>query len=234
MKTITKIALWSLVALIAAGFTACKTDDPFSDLNENSLENTAWSLEKQETYNSTTEGWDTRHTYSDIDPSSLKHFLNGKRELIDKTFDYSIDVEKKEFIQGGGRFPIVELTANKFVYMTESKNSRSTYKRIPNMQSAKLYGKWQITGLQEYNVSTEQWNNGSFASGYFIEFNENGTGFNSLNDNCKYTITGNILNIECIYGRSFVVELTDDKLVFIHRYKGTGTKYIRETYKKRK
>lgn len=234
MKTTTKLAIWSLVVLLAVGFTACKKDDPLSKLTADSLENTAWTINKISEYDDVTKEWKDEVYFSDIVPFFLFQFVKGKIESIPDISPYTLDpATRKLFINGLlGHYIVIGLNSDKLELQIRDRDRkyRHTYKRIPPLQLAKLYGKWEITALQYYN--DRRWLDGSFTSGYWIEFNQDGSGKNSKNNNCKYTVSGNIVTIECIYGRSFVVELTNDKLVFIHNYKGTGEKYIKETFKK--
>ncbi|MGI6048859.1 MAG: hypothetical protein ACOYEG_12790 [Petrimonas sp.] len=231
MKIKTKIAIWSLAALLAAGFTACKDDDPFSKLTEDSLENTAWTLEKTSEYNKGTQKWEIIGVASDIRPFATTQFIERKIERVDDyVYEYAIDVAKRELIIKSNNYPIVELSSDKLVY-DDNENHRFAYKRIPPLLPAKLYGKWEITALEKHDFHSGQWKTGTFEKGYWIQFNKDGSGTNSRKQNCKYSIRCNIVNIDCIYGKSFVVKLTDKELVFLHRYKNTGN-YTRETFKK--
>ena len=233
MKTTTKqLAIWCIAALIAAGLGSCKKD-PIDSLNKDSFENTVWKFVKQERLDKDENKWKINSEYTGIIPSDTFQFYAGKQMRVSTDFPYTFDPATKIIIWASTQYKVVELNSSRLVYefsFMESK-LRNTCQKIAPLTSSQLLGKWEITG-RERNINKDNWETTGIEKGYWLKFESGGKGTNSRGDACNYTVTGNIVDIKCIYGRSFVVEITDDKLVFVHQNKNPASSYFKETFKR--
>ncbi|NLO71481.1 MAG: hypothetical protein GX102_11210 [Porphyromonadaceae bacterium] len=238
MKTSVKIFAVFVVATIAVSLTACKLNEPELQLTKNSLENTVWKSVMYEFYQKQDDIWvfKRKQKLSDINPIILYQFKDGYQWGVNKKWSYSLDPLNRTVTNDSWVSTIIRLSANEYVFEDDGflAKYRNYLNRIPPLSLAQLKGKWEITDSKKYNRDNNMWENSGKEIGYWIEFEEGGKGKNSRDHNCNYTVNGNILTIECIYGNAFVLECTANKLVFVHQKKDPNGQYIKETFKRKK
>lgn len=106
---------------------------------------------------------------------------------------------------------------------------RETYKRIPRPKPEMLIGKWVLVKVEKFNLTEYKWEKGPGGSEPMeIKTLTTGTWYGQIN----YTLKVNVIKIEGDKENRFIIELTNEKLVWIERNVSLGI--LRYEWKKQK
>ena len=223
MKTMNykKGIIAAIIVLLLTGISSCKKDPMDSVIN---LENTAWLREKKEKKEG--EGWK-----EEKEPPFWMQITKDK--IIDRnnSYPYTFNTEEKTITLIGNNFFISKFTATQMIWENDNpKTSRMTYKKVPEADPTKLPGKWNLTERGIFDKTTNEWKTATGTPEPKLKFDSPTTGIYYPDSSTEIpftcTISINVFDGKFPYGKSFITELTEEKMMFIWiDYKGDFYKY---------
>lgn len=200
----------AIIILFLTGVSSCKKDPIDSVIN---LENTAWLREKMEKK----EGDEWK------EEKELPFWMQiTKDKIIDRnnSYPYSFNTDEKTVTLLGNNFFISKFTATQMIWENNNpKTLRMTYKKIPGADPTKLLGKWNLTERGIFNKTTKEWKTATSTPELRLKFDSPTAGTFYPNSSTEIpftcTISINVFDGKFPYGKSFITELTGEKMMFI-------------------